>query len=376
MVLLGLFLEEWRDGLNCGAFHIDLALVSPRLSTPFAETLADFPRQLDFPTCLGTNKRFPTFYKCPNERARMLWRKTLVSGALWVDSCWIWDPPEELSRISSVGHPELPVASKTGGSGSHQSPELPQELIDLVIDQLAIDEELHALQACSLTASSWLPRTRSHLFGFLYLDPDNFAEQEERFLSSETAAYVRNLVIEGGTENDDEEPVPRDGELSQVLLALFTDVESVTLSHMRWSGLRPEVQTYFLSQLPRLTVLQLSDVEFPKLTELLSLAQSFSELREIHLIRVVWSADKSAVTRRAYSPSKAPFHLVDISVYECTSPAAFISSLLPPGYGAGLRRIALEWGEPEDPTILRNLIVNAGPSLRTLAIDLSWQGVY
>lgn len=204
--------------------------------------------------------------------------------------------------------------------------------------------------------------------------PDKFTVQEERFSSSQAAQYVHSLAIKGGTENDDEELEPRDGELSRSLLALFPKVKSITLCRMRWSGLRPEVQTYLLSQLPKLTALQLSDVEFPRLTELLLLARSFPALEKLVLARVVWSIEQSAITRQAYSPPRAPFHLKELSMYECTSPAVFIRSLLPPGYGEGLRRIALEWGEPEDPTILGNLIVNAGPSLGILAIDLSWQG--
>ena len=175
---------------------------------------------------------------------------------------------------------------------------------------------------------------------------------------------------------DDEEPVPRDGELSQGLLELFTNVENLRLSHMRWGKLRVDVQGYFLQGQPTLTVLQLTDVEFPKLTDLLNLARSYSELREIHLTRVVWSVEQGPgmISRRAYSPPKAPLHLEALSVYECTSPGAFVNSLLPPGYGGELRRISLEWGELEDPTILRDLIRNAGSSLRSLAIDLSWQG--
>ncbi|KAJ3483378.1 hypothetical protein NLI96_g6356 [Meripilus lineatus] len=266
----------------------------------------------------------------------------------------------------------------TSGPDSHRSSllGLPQELIDLVIDHLASDGELHALQACCLTTSAWLPRIRSHLFGVVSLVPDKFTVFEETFRNSEAKDYVRGLAIEGGTEDDDEETVPRDGELTQGLLALFTNVEILRLSQMRWGKLRVDVQGQFLRGLPTLTVLHLTDVEFPKLTDLLSLARSYSELREIHLTRVVWSVEQGPgmISRRGYSPLKDPLHLEALSVYECTSPAAFVSSLLPLGYAGELKRISLEWGELDDPTILRDLIKDAGASLRSLAIDLSWQG--
>jgi len=45
---------------------------------------------------------------------------------------------------------------------------LPPELLDLVIDQL--HDEPATLRACCLVSKSWIPRTRSHLFGHVEFD--------------------------------------------------------------------------------------------------------------------------------------------------------------------------------------------------------------
>ncbi|KAL4252283.1 hypothetical protein ABKN59_002565 [Abortiporus biennis] len=255
-------------------------------------------------------------------------------------------------------------------------PYLPQELIDLVIDQVASGRDLHTLQACSLTATSWLPRSRGHLFSFTYLHPNNFQEMEQRFQSSDISHYMRNLLLQCGTLDDDEEVIARDSELNENLLSFLQNVERIELSTVTWIGLRSGVQKRFITGFTAVTVLRLSEVVFNNLTDILTLARSFAHLAKLHLRKVVWhgmDASSPSGSGSNEPPRLHPQRLTDIEIYECTSPADFISAFFSSGSGERLERIAVEWGDNDDPRVLRSLIFTAGESLKILEVDLSWQ---
>jgi hypothetical protein len=72
--------------------------------------------------------------------------------------------------------------------------QLPQELVDWVIDYLHDDPD--ELYACSLVCRDWLPSSRYHKFGTILLQSSITAP--ESFETCPIAAeYVRNLVIIG-----------------------------------------------------------------------------------------------------------------------------------------------------------------------------------
>jgi len=269
--------------------------------------------------------------------------------------------------------------SRDKSSASAGPPHLPQELIDLIIDHLAFDSDFLTLQSCSLAASSWLPRSRGHLFNAVSLEPDDFPQAETHFGHSapHLAQFVRKLYIRTGAtdEEEDEEPVPRDNELTPSLLALFTRVDSLHLVHMRWDDLRPSVRDYFHSGYLELSTLHLGDVEFSKSSHLLHFLRCLPRLTLLHLRRVTWCSKEEGHHHRGPEHSRLA-HLREVRVYECTSSAVFICGLFCGGNGEALERIALDWGESENPDVLRRLILTAGESLQTLEVDVSWQGMW
>ncbi|CDO74971.1 hypothetical protein BN946_scf184945.g43 [Trametes cinnabarina] len=77
-----------------------------------------------------------------------------------------------------------------------QTPRIPPELCDLVLDQL--HEDKRSLRACALVSRSWLARAQHHLFWSIYLDWSN-CYSFSRLLSNNPslADHMKTLEIEG-----------------------------------------------------------------------------------------------------------------------------------------------------------------------------------
>jgi hypothetical protein len=44
------------------------------------------------------------------------------------------------------------------------APRVPQEIIDEILDHLALDSDFESLRSCALVSKSWVPSCRRHLF--------------------------------------------------------------------------------------------------------------------------------------------------------------------------------------------------------------------
>lgn len=195
--------------------------------------------------------------------------------------------------------------------------------------------------------------------------------------------YVRRVYVQTGTLDEDEQAVPRDGELSLDLLARFPNAEQFDLVNVRWDGLQGDVQAYFAdTHAGMITSLTLRDVVFPTLRALGGLVRGLHSLQALRLRNVVWESEGEeeegeppvpqarargqnqgpAATSRDPHPHRssagaAPApgassssgnggggggggdgnntmpqggvvpHLEELEIYECTSPGAFISHL-------------------------------------------------
>ncbi|CAL1716744.1 unnamed protein product [Somion occarium] len=265
-------------------------------------------------------------------------------------------------RITAVQNELL----ESSAAARRVAPRLPQELIEQIIDELYSD--LEALQACSLTASAWLPRSRRHLFNSLSLHPDNYATIEERFSTASLSSYIHRLWISCGGRNEDEVPIPRDEELTVSVLSCFHKVSQMELHNMRWDNLRFDVQDYFATRYTSLTIFDLYDVEFQNLDDLLRLVRGFYNVHSLQLRKVWWETETDPPT---IVPSP-PLHLRELMVYETSSSASFIIGLFGTTHPENLQRIAVDWGDGDDLAILDDFVQSAGPSLRTLEVDLSW----
>ena len=83
------------------------------------------------------------------------------------------------------------------------NPDLPEELLDHIVDLLHDDSD--ALQSCCLVAKSWIPRTRKHLFSNVeFLSLNRLEAWEDTFPNPSTspACYTETLFIRDRWEDD------------------------------------------------------------------------------------------------------------------------------------------------------------------------------
>ena len=76
---------------------------------------------------------------------------------------------------------------------SESSPDLPPEILDLIVDHL--HDKPDALKACCIVSKSWIPRARTHLFAYVELDSRSIQRWKRRFPDPPTspAHYARTL---------------------------------------------------------------------------------------------------------------------------------------------------------------------------------------
>ncbi|KAG6856386.1 hypothetical protein H0H87_005083 [Tephrocybe sp. NHM501043] len=202
------------------------------------------------------------------------------------------------------------------GACTHSGRMLPQEINDLIVDELCWDRE--TLLSCTLVSSQWLSRSRHWLFkdftlvcntveGDTHWDDgrilDTFGHEK-----SMVAPYVRTLDIrgcdhtfeknkiwasdwEGADFLREEQEKYRDlNALLQLVLPHLANLRSLNLSRITWHNLIAQNREYIQS-MPSLTSLSLEDVIFTNFPELLSVAsnKNFPKLNELHINGVMYS---------------------------------------------------------------------------------------
>ncbi|KAK0214276.1 hypothetical protein EDD85DRAFT_963141 [Armillaria nabsnona] len=168
-----------------------------------------------------------------------------------------------------------------GQGSSNCLPELPQELIDLIIDELQTD--IHTLRASALAGRVFLHRARTHLFRQLVLAPPSPASSLRKcrppFSSPPLSVlrYVRKLRLIGLGNRDKEQWDP--AELHTILDAL-TNLQELSIVNV--DALVLKLVQSALSSKP-LDTLFLNVLRFEDRDGFYSLIRSFSRLKHLSL---------------------------------------------------------------------------------------------
>ncbi|KAJ7716351.1 hypothetical protein B0H14DRAFT_3012946 [Mycena olivaceomarginata] len=136
---------------------------------------------------------------------------------------------------------------------------LPQELLDVIIDHLAGD--FSSLKACSLTSCAWVPRTRLYLFEICSLTSATVFGFSIILRSPHCTflPHIRSIHVSGDVE----------------LIFKRTHEEVAKLAH-----------TSILTAFPHLTRLSLTNVPMPTVVQLVDTIALFLSLEELHLALV------------------------------------------------------------------------------------------
>ncbi|KAJ7621057.1 hypothetical protein FB45DRAFT_928225 [Roridomyces roridus] len=172
-------------------------------------------------------------------------------------------------------------------------PELPQELIDLILERLDVADK-KTLRNCSRVARSFRPTSQKHIFSHLTIRPSrgyyrNKSDSKMKQLrqifacSPQLALNVRSIVLVGGGNSS---WFQGDG-LPQILCMLvnLTRFSIDSGQSLSWDSLYSDLveAVHAVVSLPTLTRLRFHCVAFGQSTQLVSLLRSCGNLAELDL---------------------------------------------------------------------------------------------
>ncbi|CCM03808.1 uncharacterized protein FIBRA_05956 [Fibroporia radiculosa] len=275
------------------------------------------------------------------------------------------------------------------------SSELPQELVDQVIDHLW--DDFVSLAACSLTCHAWLPSSRTHLFRHVDLDSPSACFRFQQLLktSPKIAPFVRKVRVRsyslsqkppalGYEEIMWESHVPR-------LLSRLPRLTDLNISSLNWGTLHLTAVHggAFLSRLGSVKRLTLADVHFETSAQVRSMLAAASNLEELYFDRVYWNNSSACVPLNApvcqmpricTSLLQSPFvptsrdtggrRLQELMLRSGSPSDLVIDWLLGTGE-VRLRKLHVSWRDRRNAKALCALLIASGPHLKHLHMELT-----
>lgn len=181
-----------------------------------------------------------------------------------------------LSRFSGIltcmssRHPTTNMAGPSVG--------IPQELVDLVVDELSGDKP--TLKACSLTCRSWVYRSQYRLHKHLFFsNVKHLTSSSDRYLNSTVAAYVNSLDL--STLPTSTSPY-LSGERIQVwvILTRLTQVRRLTVRNLEDAA---TVTPFITMAFPNVSELVLGTAEFDSFAQFKSFFAAFAHVKRFQL---------------------------------------------------------------------------------------------
>lgn len=180
------------------------------------------------------------------------------------------------SQLTSVDDSGAVMKVKTHSGGF--TPDVPQEILDLIIDNLQ-DEPL-ALRACALTARNWVHRSRRHLHSRVRIG--EYYVNLKRYSHPQVAQYVRelNLYMVSTTRGRQRQTT----ESLWKLVERFPNVHTLALREFEFYRLTPQRYDILRMLCSRLTTLELHHVHFADPVEFLDFVGGCEKLRRLHIV--------------------------------------------------------------------------------------------
>ncbi|TCD63282.1 hypothetical protein EIP91_005772 [Steccherinum ochraceum] len=168
----------------------------------------------------------------------------------------------------------MKLKRQNGGTGPF-APDVPQEIVDLIIDNLQ-DDPL-ALRSCALTAHNWVHRSRRHLHSLVRIG--EYYVNLRRYASPPVAQYVRSLDLymvrtDRGRQRTTTESLWK-------MVARFQNLRSLVIRDFEFYRLSPRRSEVLLNICSRLRSLELRHVHFADPADFLSLVGACPQLRAL-----------------------------------------------------------------------------------------------
>ena len=167
-------------------------------------------------------------------------------------------------------------------------PRVPQEIIDEILDHLALDSDFESLRSCALVSKSWVPSCRRHLFHTILFASWDMTRWLNRFPVPEESPghHVKDLHFPLGGFFDG----PR-GFSEQT--PWFTNVERMTLSG---HGGYLSSQTASLRRLPQSVTSLTIDTDMVTLVQIRDVMVQLPNLNDLSLSGSLVAGDRNALS--------------------------------------------------------------------------------
>ncbi|KZT67889.1 hypothetical protein DAEQUDRAFT_728668 [Daedalea quercina L-15889] len=184
-------------------------------------------------------------------------------------------------------------------------PHLPQEVIDKIIHEVGVKCSIYSdertLRRCSLACRAWVQASRAELFGFVAISG---SRRVRRFLtllqrSPRIGDFVRRILVQFYAPHIPH-GMPPSAENLDALGRVFTAVKNV--QDLTFVGLSLNVTTLWLPPMDSVSKLHLPRIELHSMDALLSLLNSFPNLKALKVSELAVS-DTSTPVDSAHMPT-------------------------------------------------------------------------
>jgi hypothetical protein len=246
-------------------------------------------------------------------------------------------------------------------------PHLPPEMLDYIVDLL--HDKPETLKLCCLVASSWVPRTRKHLFANIEFDSAARLERWKKTFpdpSSSPAYYTHTLFVgcpQAVTEADAEEGgwIRAFSRVSRLVMGSYlASVDGSKNPFVPFHKFSPALKSFCLTS----TTLPYS--------EIFNLVCSFPLLEDLNLADDDWSlGDDDPHGPQAVAPSTSPAFTGSLELYQMRRMAPIAHWLLSLPGGIHFRKLVLPWLHEGDHSLTTALVERCSHTLKSLDIICS-----
>ena len=260
-------------------------------------------------------------------------------------------------------------------------PRLPWELTDAIIDHLHSD--LKTLGACGMVSSEWLKRSRHHIFTTVQLWPWRIRRFIKLTASKKCtfSEHIQRIELDDSRVKPNVPGIPFTDALSHSPLTRLSQVEAIQVRNVDWTALSFPEQSHLRSRLARFKLLkrlELDDVTFHDLREIVNIVTSFPLLQQL-------SANVSFTKFREHAVAGAaklrlPRNVEALELATDDGLPVVLASVLASAADADphVTRLNLRNLKVEHLPVLRNAIRKMGGHLRHVLLGLdraSWEHV-
>ncbi|KZT68682.1 hypothetical protein DAEQUDRAFT_692066 [Daedalea quercina L-15889] len=244
-------------------------------------------------------------------------------------------------------------------------PRLPQELAEMIIDELGRTYQRSTLAACSLTCHAWLHRSRVHVHSAVRLDPNSNLDNLSKLYDGSLAELVRSLSIDACVEG---EPRPHPWvNTVRPLLQKFRKIRRLALDAIVWEQLEEATKEIFLRNYEDVRDIWLATCDFYDPASFVRFLQAF---KKVESVRMEGVGCDPVDCEEALRDNAEELRLKWLDVGDlCSAP-----SIVAQWAWYGRRELSIEhvhfsWGS-EDPVHISRMLQLAGPSVRDLSITM------